>query len=112
MKHSLAIALLAATAMSGAALAETTPSDVAKTKQELRETDAAIAKQKENIAVNRAEKDAAKANNNPLDQASQSVQIGANKTAIEANKLDKKVDQKILNHQEKKLEEKNAPASR
>lgn len=58
--------------------------------------DAAIAKQKSNLEINRAEKADAKAKNDLAAQAGNSVEIGANKTAIEAKKLEKKVDEKIL----------------
>ena len=48
-----------------------------------------IAKQEQNIEVNRAEKEAAKASGNPVDQASQSVQIGVNKAAIAGERADR-----------------------
>ena len=68
---------------SGDARAKRTPRDRTNSAQD-------IAKQKENLRVNRAEKEAAKRRDDELDQASQSVQIGANKTAIAGEIADRK----------------------
>jgi hypothetical protein len=81
--------------------------DVRDSQAAVAKDDAAIAKQNENIAVNRAEKEAAKARGDKMDQASQSVQIGANKTAKEAKKAEKSADEKILEHDKKDINEAN-----
>jgi len=103
MKTSLTLALIGALAIAPAAFAETTKADIKASENAIKKDDAAIAKQEGNIEVNRAEKAAAKANDKPLDQASESVQIGANKAAIKAKEMEKSVDEKILDHQEKKV---------
>ena len=101
MKTSLALAFAAAITFAPVAFAETTHEDIAADKGAIKKDDAAIAKQHGNVAVNRDEKAAAKESGNVADQASQSLQIGANKTVIEGKKLEKKVDQKILEHDKK-----------
>lgn len=104
MKKSL-IVFAGAALLSGIAFADTTPSDVAADKGAIKKDNADIGKQQNNVEVNRAEKEAAKANGNPIDQASQSVQIGANKAMIEEKKAEKKIDQKILHHDQKEMHE-------
>lgn len=115
MNKLIAIALVGAVSFAGAAFAETKAEDKADVKASqnaIKKDDAAIAKQESNIEVNRAEKEAAKAEGNVADQASQSVQIGANKTAKAAKEAEKKVDQKILEHDKKKLQEHDAAPAR
>ena len=63
---------------------------------------AKLSKQQQNLRVNRAEKEAAIANGNPIDQASQSVQIGANKTAIKALEGRQRVDNSVSGYDAKK----------
>lgn len=70
----------------------------------------AIAKQERNIDVNRAEKEAAKAEGDIVDQASQSTQIGANKAAIAEKKVERSIDQKRVEKNEKDIRE-VAPAA-
>lgn len=67
---------------------------------------AAIGKQEENLEVNRAEKAKAKAEGNYARQASESVQIGANKAVMSGKKAEKHVDQKILEKDKKDVQEK------
>jgi hypothetical protein len=86
-KHILVMAVMSV--ISTAAYADTTPADVAEEAKAVQQEKGHIAKQNDNIAVNRAEKEAAKANENPVDQASQSVQIGANKAARDFHKAKK-----------------------
>ncbi len=105
MKKYVFIALIGSALISSAALAETTHEDIAADKGAIHKDNVAIEKQNENIAVNRKEKAAAKANDNPVDQASQSVQIGANKVAKGAKEAEKSVDKEILEHHEKNLDE-------
>lgn len=108
MKHALIFALAGAVTLSGAALAETTKADVAADVKAIHKDNAAIEKQEDNLDTNRAEKAEAKANGDVLKQASESVQIGANKTAITAKKAEKHVDKKILEHDKKEMEEDKA----
>lgn len=103
MKKSLTLAMLASFVMAPAAFAETTKEDIKKDKAAIAKDDAAIAKQDANIAVNRAEKADAKAEGDIAAQASESVQIGANKTVKAVKQGEKKVDEKILEHNEKKV---------
>ncbi len=105
MKKALIIAFAGAVTLSGAAFADTTSSDIAADKGAIAKDNKAIAKQQGNIAVNRAEKEDAKESGNVLDQASQSVQIGANKAAIEEKKAEKSVDKKILDHHADEMNE-------
>ena len=76
--------------------------DVKASEKAIIKDDAAIAKQQGNIEVNRAEK--ADAKNDLAAQAGNSVEIGANKTAIQAKKLERKVDEKILESDKKDVE--------
>ena len=103
MKKSLTLALIGALAIAPAAFAEVTKEDIKADKAAIAKDDAAIAKQENNIEVNRAEKADAKAKGDVAAQASESVQIGANKTAKAAKETEKKVDEKILDHHEKKV---------
>ena len=105
MKNPFIIAVAGAIMLSGAAFAETSQADIDADKGAIAKDNAAIAKQKSNIAVNRVEKKAAKVKGNPADQASQSVQIGANKAAIDEKTAEKNVDTKILQHDEKEMQE-------
>ena len=98
MKNLLVTTLIGATLVVGAAFAAD-QSDVNADVNAIHKDNAAIAHQNNNIAVNRAEKANAKANGNVADQASQSVQIGANKTVrAEKKNVEEPIDQKILNH--------------
>jgi hypothetical protein len=66
-----------------------------QSKEEMRDPTHAtrdIAEQKKNLKVNRAEKADAKKRGDKLDQASQSVQIGANKAAIAGERADRQKD--------------------
>lgn len=107
MKKSLTLALIGALAFAPAAFAADTKAELdAKIKADkgaIAKDDAAIAKQDANIEVNRDEKAKAKAEGDVAAQAGNSVEIGANKTAKEAKKLEKKVDEKVLEHHEKKV---------
>jgi len=105
MKKSLMIAAFAYLSCYGVALADTTQADVDANVKAIAEDDRAIAKQKANIKVNQAQKAKAKLSGNPVDQASQSIQIGTNKAAIAAKKIEKKIEQKILEHNREELQE-------
>ncbi len=105
MKKSIIVFAAGFSLLCGAAFADTTNADVSADVGAIKKDNKAIAHQESNIEVNRAEKEAAKKNGNPLDQASQSVQIGANKAVIAEKKGEKKVDSKILNHDVKDAEE-------
>lgn len=109
MKKSLTLAIIASLALAPAAFAETkaeAKADVKASEGAVAKDDAAIAKQDANIEVNRAEKADAKAKGDVAVQAKESVEIGANKTVKAAKKAEKKVDEKILEHDKKELEEK------
>lgn len=104
MKKSLTLALVGALAFAPAAFAETKAENAAEIKADktaIAKDNAAIAKQDENLKENRAEKAAAKAEGDKLEQASESVQIGANKTVKAAKNAEKKVDEKVLEHDQK-----------
>jgi hypothetical protein len=101
MKKLLAVTLLGATCLTGAAFAAT-QAELNADAGAIAKDNAAIAKQHGNIAVNRAEKSAAKVKGNVVDQASQSVQIGANKAAIQEKKAERHIDRKILAHDKAK----------
>jgi len=105
MKKYMYIALANVSLLAAAAYADTTPGDVTSDKGAIHKDNADIAHQNNNIAVNRREKAAAKANDNPIDQASQSAQIGANKAMRSEKDIEKDVDQKILKHDQKNLDE-------
>jgi len=68
----------------------------------------ALRKDLDKLDKDRAAKSIDKANNNYGKQAGDSVAIGADKTAINEKKAEKKVDQKILEHHKKELNEDNA----
>jgi len=113
MKRYTAMIALAAFAFATPALAksmEEEKQDVRDSKAAVAKDDAAIAKQQDNIDVNRAEKADAKERGDVANQASQSVQIGANKAAIAEKKVERKVDQKILEKDQKDVRE-AAPAA-
>ena len=97
--------LLAFTLIAPAAFAETTHSDIAADKGAIAKDNVAISKQDSNMKTNRAEKAAAKRNGNMADQASQSVQLGANHTAKAAKNAEKSVDQKILKEHKEDMRE-------
>jgi hypothetical protein len=90
-KYMLFILATAATTMSSAGYAQTasqgvsvdanTKAEVTTNAEEIAKSKKGIAKQNANIETNRKEKAEAKAKGDLLDQASQSVQIGVNKTA-------------------------------
>lgn len=103
MNKSLVFALVSALSIAPAAFAETTKADVAADVKAIKKDDAAIARQDANIAVNRDEKADAKAEGDVAAQASESVQIGANKTVKAVKQGEKKVDEKILEHDQKKV---------
>lgn len=115
MKYIALMILVIAAAFATPLLAK----DLAEEKAELRASEGAIvkdnkaiAKQHGNIAVNRAEKEDAKAREDVVDQASQSVQIGANKAAIAEKKVERSVDQKILEKDKKDVREASPAAGK
>lgn len=106
MTKLFALAAVTVLATGSAALA-VDQSDIQADKGAIAKDNAAIAKQDANISENRAEKEAAKAKGDYANQASESVQIGANKTAKAAKQAEKKVDEKILEHNQQRMNEQN-----
>ena len=102
MNKMLTFAALVALASTSANAADN--ADIAADRGAIAKDQKAIDKQDDNIAVNREKKADAKAKEDYVDQDSQSVQIGANKTAKEAKKLEKKADEEILEHDKKNRE--------
>ena len=94
-------ALLATTACNESASQDA--ADVAASKNAIRKDNAAIAEQDHNLAVNRAEKADAKARGDYVAQAGESLQIGANKVAKGAKKLEKEADTQILQEDQEDL---------
>ncbi len=92
-----AVTLLA----TGSAAFAVDSSDISADKGAIAKDKTAIAKQNNNIAENRAEKEAAKANGDYGNQASESLQIGANKTVKTLKKGEKQIDEKILDEHQK-----------
>ena len=105
MKKLVTISLVSAALVSGTAFAAT-HEDVKADVKAIHKDNAAIEKQDDNIAENRAEKAKAKAEGDVVDQASESAQIGANKTVKAAKKVEKNLDEKILDHDTKHIETK------
>ena len=66
---------------------------------------AALNKDADQLAKHRDEKADAKAKSDYVTQAGKSVAIGADKTMIKEKEAEKKVDKKILEHHQKKLNE-------
>lgn len=64
---------------------------------------AALRKDYDALEKDRGEKADAKANGDYGKQAGNSLEIGADKTAIQEKKAEKKVDEKILEHHKNKL---------
>jgi len=102
MTKLLTLAALTVLATSTAAFAVDS-SDISADKGAIAKDNAAIAKQNRNIEENRAEKEAAKANDDVATQASESVQIGANKTVKTLKKGEKHVDKKVLEHDQNQI---------
>ena len=81
-------------------------------KKEIAQDKAAIKKQEDNLAVNRAEKQAAKERGDVIDQASQSAQIGANKVARGAHEMEKDMHEKMLEKDKKDLKKASSKEGR
>ena len=108
MKKIIALSLFALFAMNTAVYAETeAQQDVNSDVNAIAKDNASIAKHKKKLSKHRASKAANKAAGNRGQQAVDSVKIGADKTAIEEKHLEKKADEKMLDHHEKELNEEN-----
>ena len=68
----------------------------------------ALAKDHGELTKDRAEKAAAKANGDTVEQAKKSIEIGADHTVTGEKNVEKAVDQKILDHHEKELDKAKA----
>lgn len=114
MNKAFIAAIAATTVLAAPAFAESTNAKIKAVHEEKAEVkasegaiakdNAAIAKQRANIAENRAEKAEAKAEGNLAVQAGESVSIGANKAVIGAKKLERSVDQEILEKDRRDLQ--------
>ena len=101
MKKLATIAALSILAITSPALAETTAEanqDVQSDAVAVNKDNAAIAKQNAHAAHHRAVKAKAKADGDVATQAGQSLAIGGNDVAVGEKKVERGVDQKILNH--------------
>jgi hypothetical protein len=105
MKYSLIAAslaaLLATTACNESAREDA--KDVRASQGAVAKDNKAIAEQDRNLAVNRAQKADAKARGDYVSQAGESLQIGANKVAKSAKKVEKEADTQILQEDKEDL---------
>jgi hypothetical protein len=102
MKKLMTLALIGA-ALAAPAFAETAQEYHNNTKNDglaVAKDNADIAKQHDNLAVNRAQKAKAKANGDVVGQAVNSVQIGANHVMVGEKKTEKSMDKDIKKYNE------------
>ena len=106
MKKAALIAFSLLLALSVSAVAETAMSenaeDLSADAHAIHKDNQALAKDQKVLEENRAAKASAKANDEPLSQAYHSVKIGANKATISQKKIEKDIDETIMDHDAKK----------
>jgi len=108
MKKLITFAVISAVAVATPAFAQSkNDEDIKSDVQAIDKDNAAIQKDKDNLANNRAAKTADKQNEDYGKQAVDSVKIGADKAAIAEKKTEKHVDKKILKHHKKKAAQDN-----
>jgi hypothetical protein len=103
MKKLILCAILAST-FAIPALAEDTQSDINSDKTAIQKDDAAIANDNAALAKDRAKAAIDNANGSYGKAAEDNMAIGADKSEIEGNKVDKATDEKLLQHHENESE--------
>jgi hypothetical protein len=107
MKKLITITAITTLMAASSAFADTVPNDQADVQADvgaIHKDNAALNKDRDSLAKDRAAKADDKANENYGHQAKDSVAIGVDQTAIGEKKVEKNVDQKILNHHQNELD--------
>ena len=99
MQKLFSLALIGALSLTGAAYAQD-QADINADVGAIHKDNAALSKDQQRIEKDRADKEAAKAHGDAATQAGKSVAIGADQTMKGEKKVEKSIDQKILEHHE------------